>query len=91
MAGAFLGSDLNRTLATIADSGQPGPVRSCVWRATRGSWNIGVVSEAEFNRDDVTLLFEVLFDMKALLAQIVDLFEGGDGDDEEEEEETDEP
>jgi len=30
------------------------------------------VSEPTIDRDDVKLLFEVLFDMKALLAQIVD-------------------
>lgn len=49
------------------------------------------MSEPAVRRDDVKLLFEVLFDMKALLAQIVEFFEGGDGDGEEEEEETDEP
>ena len=50
------------------------------------------MSEPAVNRDDdVKLLFEVLFDIKALLARIVEFFEGGDGDGEEEEEEADEP
>jgi hypothetical protein len=49
------------------------------------------VSEQAFDHDDTTLLFEVLFDMKALLAQIADLMKGGDDDGGEEEEETDEP
>ena len=50
------------------------------------------MSEPAVNRDDdVKLLFGVLFDTKALLARIVEFFEGGDGDGEEEEEEADEP
>jgi hypothetical protein len=48
------------------------------------------VSEPAFDHDDTRLLFEVLFDIKRLLAQIVDFIEGGD-EDGEEEEEADEP
>ena len=48
------------------------------------------VSEPVFDRDDATLLFEVLFDIKALLARLVEYVVGGD-DDGEEEEEADEP
>ncbi len=36
---------------------------------------------------DAKLLFEVLFDMKVLLAEIVRLLGGGDGEEEEEDEE----
>jgi hypothetical protein len=50
------------------------------------------MSEPAFTRDDTTLLFEALFDIKALLARLVDYVVGGDDDGgEEEEEETDEP
>jgi len=38
----------------------------------------------------VTLPFEVLFDMRTLLARILEFLEGGEGDGEEEEE-ADEP
>jgi hypothetical protein len=41
--------------------------------------------ELGWNPDDTKLLFEVLFDMKTLLAEIVDLLEGGDDDGEAEE------
>ena len=41
--------------------------------------------------DDRKLLFEVLFDIKALLARLVDYVVGGDDDGGEEAEETDEP
>jgi hypothetical protein len=44
------------------------------------------VSEPAFDHDDTTLLFEVPLDMKALLAQLVDLMRDGDDDGEEEEE-----
>jgi hypothetical protein len=47
------------------------------------------MEERAFDHDDATLLFEVLFDIKALLARLVELVVGGD-DDGEEEEETDE-
>jgi len=47
------------------------------------------VAEPAWDRDNVKLLFEVLFDMKVLLSQIVDFFEGGEDDGEEEE--ADEP
>jgi hypothetical protein len=43
-----------------------------------------------FDREDVTLLFQVLFDIKALLARLVEFVVGGE-DDGEEEEEADEP
>lgn len=43
------------------------------------------VQEPVVNRDDVKLLFEVLFDLKSLLAKIVALIEGGDDDGMEEE------
>ena len=46
----------------------------------------GCMQEPPVNRDDVKLLFEVLFDIKALLATIVELIEGGDDDGLEEEE-----
>ncbi|HUF02335.1 MAG TPA: hypothetical protein VMN35_07915 [Gaiellaceae bacterium] len=48
------------------------------------------MSEPAFDHDDTRLLFEVLFDMKALLARLVEYVEGGD-DDGEEEEAADEP
>ena len=48
------------------------------------------MSEPAWTCDDVTLLFEVLFDLKTLLAKIVELIEGRD-DDGMEEEEADEP
>jgi hypothetical protein len=41
--------------------------------------------EPAWSADDTKLLFEVLFDMKALLAEIVDLLEGGEDDGEAEE------
>lgn len=44
------------------------------------------MSEPAWDRDNVRLLFEVLFDMKVLLSQIVDFFGGGEDDGEEEEE-----
>lgn len=47
----------------------------------------GTVSEPEIDRDEVKVLFEVLFDMKVLLAEIVRLLGGGDGEEEEEEDE----
>jgi hypothetical protein len=43
------------------------------------------VSEQPFDAEDRRLLFEVLFDIRALLARLVDYVEGGDGDGEEEE------
>ena len=49
------------------------------------------MQEPAFDRDDTTLLFEVLFDIRRLLTQLVDFVEGGDEDGGEEEEETDEP
>jgi hypothetical protein len=48
------------------------------------------MEERTFDDDDAKLLFEVLFDIKALLAGLVDYVVGGD-DDGEEEEEVDEP
>jgi hypothetical protein len=48
-----------------------------------------LVPESDIERDNARLLFEVLFDIKALLARLVYAVEGGD-DDGEEEEETDE-
>ena len=48
------------------------------------------MDQAAFDREDATLLFEVLFDIKALLAQLDDYVVGGD-DDGGEEEEADEP
>ena len=45
--------------------------------------------ESAFTNDDAKLLFEVLFDIKVLLARIAVLL-GGGGDDGEEEEEADE-
>ena len=42
------------------------------------------MSEPEITRDDVRLLFQVLFDMKVLLAEIVKLLGGNDGEEEEE-------
>ncbi len=49
------------------------------------------MSEPAWDRDNVKLLFEVLFDIRRLLAQLVDFVEGGDDDGGEEAEETDEP
>ena len=49
------------------------------------------VAERTFDREDVRLRFEVLFDIKRLLAQLLDYVESGEDDGEEEEEETDEP
>jgi hypothetical protein len=52
----------------------------------------GLAVEERGNReDDAKLLFEVLFDIKVLLAQLVDYVVGGDEDGGEEEEEADEP
>ena len=45
------------------------------------------MSEPTFDRDDVTLLFEALFDIRRFLAVIVSAIEGGEDDDGEEEEE----
>ena len=50
-----------------------------------------MVEERAYTDDDAKLLFEVLFDIKVLLAQLVDHVVGGDDDGGEEEEETDEP
>jgi hypothetical protein len=44
------------------------------------------MSESAFDQDDTKLLFEVLFDVRALLAAILDALEGGDADGEEAEE-----
>jgi hypothetical protein len=41
-----------------------------------------------FDHDDTKLLFEVLFDMRALLADIVEALKGGEDDGEEEEEDA---
>jgi hypothetical protein len=49
------------------------------------------VEQPAFSRDDTTLLFEVLFDIKKLLALLVEYVEGGEDDGGEEEEEADEP
>jgi len=49
-----------------------------------------VMSKPAWTRDDVTLLFEVLFDLKTLLAKFAEFIEGGD-DDGMEEEEADDP
>jgi hypothetical protein len=43
------------------------------------------VSERAFDREDTRLLFEVLFDIKRLIADILMVIEGGDDDGEEEE------
>jgi hypothetical protein len=43
------------------------------------------VAEPAFDHDDTKLLFEVLFDIKKLLADILTSLEGGDDDGEEEE------
>lgn len=48
------------------------------------------MQEPAFDRDDTTLLFEVLFDIKALIAKLVELVEGGDDGREEAEEDPDE-
>jgi hypothetical protein len=42
--------------------------------------------ERGWRAEDTKLLFEVLFDMKALLVEIVDLLEGGEDDGQEAEE-----
>jgi len=44
------------------------------------------MEERPFDREDTTLLFEVLFDIKRFLAVIAGYIEGGDGDDGEEDE-----
>jgi hypothetical protein len=44
------------------------------------------MSEPAWERNDTKLLFEVLFDLKSLLAKIVALIESGDDDGMEEEE-----
>lgn len=49
------------------------------------------MEERSFDREDTTLLSEVLFDIRRFLALIVGLIEGGDGDDGREEEEDDDP
>jgi hypothetical protein len=50
------------------------------------------MSEPAFDREDTTLLFEALFDIRGLLARLVAFVEGGEEDGEEEEEEDqDEP
>jgi hypothetical protein len=48
------------------------------------------VSGPAWDKSDTKLLFELLFDLKALLAKIAPFVEGGD-DDGMEEEEADEP
>jgi hypothetical protein len=49
------------------------------------------VEGRSFDEDDTKLLFEVLFDIRTLLAQLVEYVNGGDDDGGEEEEEADEP
>jgi hypothetical protein len=49
------------------------------------------VSEPTFDHDDTQLLFEVLVDIRALLARLVRYVEGGDDDVEEEKEDGTEP
>ena len=49
------------------------------------------VSEPAFDEDDKRLLFEVLFDLRALLDRLVASVEGGDDDGEEEEDDPDVP
>ena len=43
------------------------------------------MSERAFDREDTKLLFEVLFDIKRLIADILMVVEGGEDDGEEEE------
>jgi hypothetical protein len=49
------------------------------------------VPEQVFDDDDRKVLFEVLFDLRALLARLVAFVEGGDEIGEEEEEDPDVP
>jgi hypothetical protein len=61
-----------------------------IWRIRSRPGTVGGVEERVVEPDDAKLLFEVLFDIKALLARLVDYVVGGD-DGGEEEEEADEP
>jgi hypothetical protein len=63
---------------------------TAIWRAGLARGRVAGMEERTFDDDDAKLLFEVLFDIKALLAGLVDYVVGGD-DDGEEEEEVDEP
>ena len=47
------------------------------------------MDERDLYEDDRTLLFVVLFDLRALLARLVAFVEGGDDDEEEERQEED--
>lgn len=47
------------------------------------------MEERRLNEDDRTLLFVVLFDLRALLARLVGLVAGGDDDEEEGQEDPD--
>jgi hypothetical protein len=49
------------------------------------------VAERAFDEKETRVLFEVLFDIRALLARLVDYVVGGDDGDGEEEKEADEP
>ena len=50
-----------------------------------------MVPEISFEDEDRRVLFEVLFDLRALLARLVAVVEGGDEDGEEEEDDPDVP
>lgn len=57
-----------------------------VLRPTDSSDTLTRVPDQVLDPEDRTLLFEVLFDLRALLARLVALVEGGDENGEEEEE-----
>ena len=57
---------------------------------SRRALSFGVEPRA-FDEEDTRVLFEVLFDIRTLLAQLVEYVIGGDEDGGEEAEETDEP
>jgi hypothetical protein len=65
--------------------------RRAIWRSYVRLGTVVGVEERALYEDDRKLLFEVLFDIRRLLAQLVDFVEGGDDDGGEEAEETDEP
>jgi hypothetical protein len=49
------------------------------------------VAEGAFGRDETRVLFEVLFDIRALVARLVAVVEGGEDDEEEEDGEDEDP
>jgi hypothetical protein len=62
-----------------------------IWRERQPCGAVFGVEARPFDEEDTRVLFEVLFDIRTLLAQLVEYVIGGDEDGGEEPEETDEP